>query len=457
MKKNNLQIIVFGATGALAEMKLFPAFGELFLQGQLPENFQIIGFGRTKLEEQVFRKNFLQAVKDIYPAKAAKIAELAGHVFYFQGQYDEIESFHSLAAFCRQLSGSHKSDQIAYFSVPPLVFGDLALNLSKTLKKSAATFKIIVEKPFGISGKSASALIKILSAGYKQQNVFLLDHYLGKRPIQSILKLRLENKVINLLIKGSEIAKITLEASEKDKVGRRIGYYDQVGAVKDMIQSHLLQLLALITMDIPVSFTLPSLQREKQNILSAVRFSGDKADLRLGQYRGYASSEGVSLATSTETFAAVKLGLDRRDWYDVPVYLQTGKKLAASLTRAIIEFKKMPFQEDCVKPNCLVFEMKPGESVSLRLVQRATLKNPDAKPQYEDIELSQGLGCRVDFCLNDYAALINDVIRGDHTYFLSFAEILAAWKVVDAITATRARTKMKPQIYGKESEVPKMF
>jgi glucose-6-phosphate 1-dehydrogenase len=451
MKKTNLQLIFFGATGDLASLKLFPAICELYCQNQLPEDFQIIGFARTPLSQDQFRKMFAEYVDQKHQGKADITAMLAKHVYYFQGQYADQDDYRKLDKFCLELSGGKKSSQIAYFSVPPVLFEDIAKNLSATLKKGAADFKIVIEKPFGISQKTAEHLFRKISAHYDEKKVFLLDHFLGKRPIQSILKMRMENNVINLMIKGSEIAKITIEASEKEGVGKRIGYYDQVGAIKDMIQSHLLQILALITMDIPASLSLDSLQREKQNILSAVRFSGKKEDIKIGQYEGYAGLEGVPPKSRTETFAAVKLMIDRRDWFKVPVYIKTGKKLAESVTRATIEFKKMPFQDKQVEANRLVFEMKPGEMLALKLVQRATLKDPKAKHSYESVELSQGLGCRIDFCLNDYAALLNEVIRGDHTYFLSYPEIVAAWNVTDKIEQVIKNKKVPLQIYKQNS------
>jgi glucose-6-phosphate 1-dehydrogenase len=454
MKKTNLQLIIFGATGDLASLKLFPAICELYCLKRLPDNFQIIGFGRTPLTQEQFRKIFAENVDRKHQGKNDITALLSKHVFYFQGQYSDLEDFERLEKFCREIAGGRKSDQITYFSVPPLLFEDIAQNLAVTLKRTALDFKVVIEKPFGVSEKTAEHLFNKISANYDEPKVFLLDHFLGKRPIQSILKMRLENNVINLMIKGNEIAKINIEASEKEDVGKRVGYYDQVGAIKDMVQSHLLQILALITMDIPASLSLESLQREKQNILSAIRFSGKKEDVIIGQYEGYSELKDVTKGSKTETYAALRLNIDRRDWFNVPVYIKTGKKMNRSVTRATIEFKKMPFQNKKVEPNRLIFEMKPGEQLSLKLVQRATLKDPSAKQTYESVELSQGLGCRVDFCLNDYAALLNDVIRGEHTYFLSYPEIVAAWNVTDKIEQSIKEKKVPLHIYKPKASEP---
>ncbi len=453
MTKNNLQIIIFGATGDLASLMLFPALYELFWQGQLPENFQIIGYGRSEVAEEEFREMFRESVKRKFGESPEEVDRLLEHLHYFQGKYDDLDDFHKLAEFGQRLF-TGKSDVIAYFSIPPTVFEDLVKNLAATLKLSANSLKIVVEKPFGINGKTAEHLFKLISGDFDDENVFLLDHYLGKRPIQSMLKLRLENSVVNLMLRGSEIAKITIEALEKGGVGKRVGYYDQVGAIKDMIQSHLIQMLSLMTMEIPANISLESLRREKQNIISAIRFSGKSADLSIGQYEGYQDSDGVAKGSQTETWAQIDLQIDRREWFNVPVTIRTGKRLAEDLTRATIEFKKMPFQTETAEPDKLVFEMKPGENLTLKLIQRATLKDPQGPIQYEAVELNQGLGCRADFCLGAYATLINDVLRGEKTYFLSYPEILAAWKVIDAVSKTITDQEIKPVIYKTGSHGP---
>ncbi len=454
-KKNNLQIIIFGASGDLAQLKLFPAVAELFGQYQLPPSFQLIGYGRTAIAETEFRKIFQESVRrSAAKISPARLKELTADVHYFQGSYDNPNDFRSLESFCSQINHGKSSDRMVYLSVPPTVFGDIAVNSAKTLRKTSKSFRIILEKPFGTNEKSAAQLLKKLSGHYPEEEVFLLDHFLGKRPIQSILKMRLENNVINLMIRGQEIDRIEILAAETTAVGKRIGYYDQVGVIKDMVQSHLLQMLALITMDIPASLNLESLRREKQNILSAVRFSGRVQDLITGQYAGYTRLQGVARGSKTPTFAAVKLTIDRRDWFGVPVIVKTGKLLEKAVTRATVVFKKMPFQEKNAPANRLVFEMKPGESLSLKLVQRATLKDRRCKSCYEEVELSQGLGCRIDFCLGDYATLLNDVQHGDKTYFLSYPEIIAAWKIADKIEKTIRQKKVPLQIYQTNTNGP---
>ncbi len=441
------QLILFGATGDLASLKLFPAIYELYSQQQLNDNFQLIGFGRTELSLDEFRRLFRKSVEDRFGASAKNLDKLLNNIYYFSGQYDSVESYEKLGNYCLEIAAGSQSEIVAYCSVPPSIFGNIVESLAVTLKKSASLLKIVIEKPFGVDEKSAEDLFRIISRHFEEKDVYLLDHFLGKRPIQSILKLRMENNVINLMIKGQEIAGIKITAWEKAGVDKRVGYYEQVGAMKDMIQSHLLQILTLITMDIPVNREIASLQREKNNILSAVRFSGKMDDVVFGQYSGYKSLPGVTEKAITETFARLKLSIDRRDWYNVPIIIETGKKMNEDKTVVDIEFKKTASQTDEVAHNRLVFEMKPAEKIELKLVQQRNKKNPEDENVFENILLEHGLMCQTDFCLGDYATLLNDIFRGEKIYFLSYAEIVASWKVIDSVDRLRVKENIIPIYY----------
>lgn len=444
MEKNNLlkQIIIFGATGDLASLMLFPAIYELFVQNQLSGKFQIIGYGRSPLSQEEFGKRFSESVTKKSAHKLEKLPELIESVSYFAGQYNDPSDFEKLDKYLMELAAGQEREVVAYFSVPPVVFGDIVKNLALSSKKTAAKVKLVLEKPFGVDEKSAEKLLAEIGQYYEQEEVFLLDHYLGKRPIQSILKLRMENNVVNLMIRPEEIAKITIIADEQNDVGQRVGYYDQVGCMKDMVQSHLLQILALITMDIPVKSDTESLHREKNNILSAVRFSGKTEDIVFGQYESYKTLEGIAENSQTDTYAELKLQIDRRDWFNVPVYIRSGKKLDKVSTQAIIEFKKMPIQGQKAASNQLVFEIKPQETLKLKLIQRRTDFRDSESEEFEEIELEQGLMCRSDLCLGAYASLINDVLLGERRFFLSFSEIISAWKVVDSVEKIRSEIKL---------------
>lgn len=448
----NLQIIIFGATGDLAFLKLFPALFELFWQKVLPENFQIIGFARSEFQNENFRNKLKESLQQ-NTKKEDLVNQFIEHIYYYQGRYDDLDHFEKLREFLNQLSPKG-SDKIAYFSVPPIVFADLISNLSDTFQSEKETLKLVIEKPFGEDYQSAEKLFSLIESKFKNENIFLLDHYLGKRPVQSLLKLRQENNVVNLMIKGSEIEKISIKALEKKDVDKRIGYYDQVGAIKDMIQSHLIQILALAIMDIPINLDLSNLHREKENLISSINFSGNIDDITIGQYQGYQDLEGIQKNSNTETYAEIKLFIDKRDWFQVPIIFTTGKCLKQDRTEIIIEFKKLPYQDKSIARNQLVFEMKPQEQISLKLIQKVNLRDKSQKIQYENIDLTQSIGCKTDFCLGDYANLIFNIINGDKTYFLSQREVLESWRLIDKIMEVIRKNNLKVQIYEKGSQGP---
>jgi glucose-6-phosphate 1-dehydrogenase len=358
--KKAFQMIIFGASGDLASLMLFPAIYELFIQNRLGK-FQIIGFARSHFTLEEFRKTVEESVKKKFGSKASKVKEFVENFYYFQGNYDQTESFEELKLFCEKLEEEKlggEAEKIAYFSVPPQVYKDLLGNLSKTLKEA----KLIIEKPFGSDGKTAKKLFAKLKASFKEKQIFLLDHYLGKRAYQSIYKLRFQNSVINNLISGKQIANIQISALEKADAAKRVGYFDQVGIIKDMIQSHLLQVLALITMEIEANPDLESISKAKNDILKALKFSKQNKDLALGQYKSYKKTDQQVTKSKTETYAAVKLKLDKKEWAGIPIYIRTGKNLAENNQRVVLEFKRMPFQSSKIESNKLIFEIKPEEN-----------------------------------------------------------------------------------------------
>ncbi len=441
---NPFQFILFGATGDLAALKLFPSIYDLFIQDRFPENFQIIGFGRTPLTSEEFAQKVKDSVLKKNGGEASKIDQLIPHLHYFAGQYDQVESYQELQSFCNDLAGGQKMEQIAYFSVPPSVFEDIIKNLAENFRQPDQRLKIVLEKPFGTDERSANHLFLTLSTYFEDKNIFLLDHYLGKRPIQSILKLRMENNVINMLLNGEEISNIQITAFETADVGKRVGYFDQVGIMKDMVQSHLLQVLSFITMDIPIIPSIDSIQREKNNILEAIRFSGNEQDVVFGQYKSYQEAQPNS---KTDTFCALKFFIDRRQWFNVPVYIRTGKALNRNKMEVVIEFKRMPFQNETVKCNQMVFETKPGEQLRLRLVQDQEIGGVFNSSNAQIVELSESITCKNEHCLSEYGNLLMDVFLDQRIYFLSYPEISSAWRLIDQIESVRKSLEIKPEIY----------
>ncbi len=428
----NLQLIIFGATGDLAYLKLFPSIYDMWLQKKLPEKFLITGFGRSDLSQDQFKKRFQEAVEKDYGKSPRRLNDLLKNVRYVRGTYDDAASF-------KPLKMAEYKENIAYYAVPPVVFESITAALAATFPKTQV--KLVIEKPFGTDEKSAKHLFANINQYFDDEQVYLLDHYLGKRAIRSILSMRMENNIMNMMIAGQEVSNIQITAEETVSVCERIGYYDGIGQMKDMIQSHLLQVLAFITMNMPLNPTVESIQREKNNILSALEHSGDKKDLVFGQYESYRACEEVPAMSQTDTFAAMKLHINRREWYDVPVFIRTGKALSERVTRVVIEFEKMPFQDRETPTNRLIFEAKPFEKVTLQL----------ALSNNELVDLTNSIACDIEQgCLTDYGNLLRDVINGDKSYFLSQAEICASWRLIDQISRLQGR----PAIYKDGSHGP---
>jgi glucose-6-phosphate 1-dehydrogenase len=449
---NPFVFTVFGASGDLAKLKIFPTLYELMLQNRFPKEFYIVGFSRTKLTQVAFRKIFKESIEKKFgkDVNAKVLNALIKHVYYFSGQYSEIEDFNEFRLFLEKTTKKRKFEHIAYFSVPPVVFKDIVKNLGETRRSKKDDIRLIIEKPFGEDKKSAEELYHFVSQYFTEKQVYLLDHYLGKTSVQSILHLRRSNRILSHMLHGSEIANIQITAFEDIGVGDRIGYFEQVGTVRDMIQSHLLQILALITMNIPNHLDAESVQREKHAVLSAIDCPCDSENIVLGQYKHYSDKEGVPKNTRTETFAAVRLFLDQEDWYKVPIYLRTGKKLHEKHTYVVVELKKFPFQPKHEEPNRLIIELQPDERIHITLVNL----HEDVQQQQE-ITTTDSIACSIEGCLPDHGTLLLEVIKGERLHFLSFHEIISAWTVVDQITSLSQKNKLRLHRYEHGSMGPK--
>jgi glucose-6-phosphate 1-dehydrogenase len=448
--KNTFVLIIFGASGDLAKLKLFPAIFALMEQNRFPKNFHVVGYSRSEISNEAFRKSFEQSIKqNVKGHNPKKLAALLPHLSYFQGQYNKLSDFHALKKYLRKLTGSHNTTKLAYFSVPPVVFKDIIQNLGESKSTPNEDLRLIIEKPFGEDTESARELFHFVARYFHEECVYLLDHYLGKSAVQSILSLRHSNRLLNLMMKGPEVANIQITAAESVGVNKRAGYFDQVGTIKDMVQSHLLQILALLSMSIPISEHYKGLHREKYSILSALKFIESPKNITLGQYQGYKSEDEVPKNSKTETFTALRLFIDRESWYRTPIYIRTGKKLHEKHTYAVVELKKFGFQPKDEEPNRLIFEMSPDEKLKIKLINRLGKSAP-----YESIDTEDSIACSGDHCLPEHSLLLLDAMRKNRTYFLSFQEIIATWQITDTITKYIDRSKLKPENYKAGSEGP---
>lgn len=450
---------IFGASGDLAKLKIFPSLFALASQKRFPKDLIIIGYARSKKTQEEFRNDFIKSAKKACEHKDSKIPycettinNLIKHVHYFSGQYDELEDFDAYLEFIEFIAKKQKIHipkiHITYFSVPPSVFQPILQNLALARKSEKDDLRVVLEKPFGEDESYAKKLFHFISRFYREDQIFLLDHYLGKTSVQSILTLRHNNMILNMLLKGREISSIQITAHEEVGVEERAGYFDEVGIIKDMFQSHLTQILAMITMSIPITADAQSFHREKEAILSALDFSPRPANVFIGQYEGYQKIKGVKKNSRTETYFATKLKIDRETWYGVPIFVRTGKKLAKKLTTAVIEFKKLPFQKN-IEPNRLIIELQPREMIHIKLINQY-----GESSEYHEIGTSESIACRGEDCLPEHAHLLLDVLKNEKLHFLSFPEILASWNITDKILYFLSRKKQPVHVYPKGSTSP---
>lgn len=449
--KKPFVLTIFGASGDLAKIKIFPALYTLARQGRLPRQFFVVGYSRTSMTDKQFRIMAQSSIKKYCKEKPKKevLDKLLKHFHYFTGQYDKLEDFVAYQKIIKGFS-KKKLPNIAYFSVPPVVFKPIINNLAQSRPSKRDDIRLVIEKPFGQDCKSAEELFHFVSSHFKEQQFYLLDHYLGKTSVQSILNMRRSNRILANIIRGSEIANIQITAFEDVGVQHRIGYFEQVGMVRDMIQSHLLQIFAFTTMAIPNRIHSDSLKREKNNILKAIDCPCNDDNVVLGQYKSYQKQKGVQKGSRTETFAAVRLFIDKKDWYNVPVYIRTGKKLHEKHTYVVIELKKFPFQDKKTQPNRIIIEFYPQPRINIELVNHC-----DGVKQSQSITTAKSIACDVEGCLPEHGMLLLDVLSEDRTHFLSFAEILSAWNVVDGVEKLMADRCSKLYKYDDGTQGPK--
>jgi glucose-6-phosphate 1-dehydrogenase len=424
---------VFGASGDLAKLKIFPAIFALAEQNRFQRDFLLIGYARSEKSNKEFQEEFAKAVKDAIGNEWTDfhdgvLEKVLPRVQYVSGQYDSPEDFRKLRGHINQNCPSKDRVEVSYFSVPPNVYSSIIEQLAQIRERDVAV-RLILEKPFGTDEKSAIKQARFIQRYFEDHEIYLLDHYLGKKAVRSILTMRHMNRILNILIKGKEISSIQISALETVDVGKRIGYFDQVGAVKDMFQSHLLQILAYLTMSIPIEKSARTIQNEKHSILSSLLFVPEPSSVSMGQYEGYTQAHPSTKFSKTPTFTALKLLINRESWQGVPLFFRTGKHLGRHALYAVIELKKFDFQEKHHEPNRIIFEFFPNEKVHFNLIDE------DGLARLGKLQMSESIACEGDYCLPNHGVLLLDAIREDKTFYLSYQEIFTSWRLVDQILA----------------------
>ena len=433
--KHPFTLIIFGASGSLAKLKLFPALFELAKEKRLPKDFKIIGYARTPMSDQEFRDFFAESVRKVEPHVDETILKnFLKNVTYFSGNYDSLEDFKRLKTSLSKMESEKKRVRMAYFSVPPSVFPDILKNASKAnFNTRLAPLRLIIEKPFGYNLESAKSLKKQLDQHFKPEQIYLLDHYLGKEAVSNLLSLRYANSILTSLFNKQYVSHIQITAMEDKDIEGRANYFDNVGILRDMVQSHLLQVLAYLTMCAPLEKNDKAIHHEKARVLRALQIKNMEESVIRGQYKTYTKEKGIPADSQTETYAALRLFLNHPLWDDVPVYIRSGKNLKQKWTGVVLEFKPRRAQRDTpgLPPNRVVIQLQPTEKIEFHLLTKLGGKTFD----FHELTTGRPIYCSGD-CLSEHGRLFLDVVAGKPGLFLNFEEIFAAWKALDPIQET---------------------
>ena len=453
-------LVLFGVTGDLARKKLLPAIYDLSNRGMLPPGFGLVGFARRDWEDQDFAEEAYEAVRKYArtPFREDVWRQLSEGVRFVQGELDNDESFDTLARTVRELDEARGTggNYAFYLSLPPKLFPTVITQLKRSglaeppvevPQSSRPWRRVVIEKPFGHDLASAQDLNTVVDEVFPPSSVFRIDHYLGKETVQNILALRFANTLFEPLWSRNYVDHVQITMAEDIGVGGRAGYYDGIGAARDVIQNHLLQLLALVAMEEPVSYGADAIRAEKEKVLSAVSLPEDLGTgTARGQYaagwqggaavRGYLEEDGIPSDSVTETYAALKLSVGTRRWSGVPFYLRTGKRLGRRVTEVALVFQAAPqqlFARSDVSElgqNALVLRIQPDEGVTLRFGSKV----PGTSMEVRDVSMDFAYGQSfTEASPEAYERLILDVLIGDPPLFPRQEEVELSWRILDPV------------------------
>jgi glucose-6-phosphate 1-dehydrogenase len=468
-------MVIFGATGDLAHRKLLPAIYNLAHEGSLPERFNLVGFAFEDYTDETFRTMMAESI-NAYSRRAPKpevLDALLHRTTYITGSFDNTPDFEKLKTSLDELD--HLADEplnhLFYLATSPSFFSTVVRQLGEVGldKEPDSEVRVVIEKPIGRDLESARALNRDVLDVLDEDQIYRIDHYLGKETVQNILAFRFANSMFEPIWNSNYIDYVQITASEDLGIGTRASYYDSAGALRDLVQNHMLQLLALLCMEPPNALTANKVRDEKAKVLRAMPaplFSEVSNMAVRGQYSpgtigsdnvpGYLEEEGVGLDSKTETYAALRLEISNWRWAGVPFYLRTGKRLARKVTEIVVTLKPVPhlaFQVHGAPPppNELVFQIQPNEGVSISL----GAKIPGAKTRIRPVNMQFQYGTSfTSESPEAYERLILDVMRGDATLFTRVDEVEALWGIVDPVLAFWAADPAKPAQYAAGSSGP---
>jgi glucose-6-phosphate 1-dehydrogenase len=469
-------LVIFGATGDLARRKLLPALYNLAQDGALPERFHLVGVARRERQHQDYRAECEQAIRSFSRRKPDEdvLAQLLEHVRYAAGTFDDDTMYGQVAVLLDEFDerAGERLNRAYYLSTAPEFFATIIGRLgdSGLAHPPKAQVRVIIEKPFGSSLAEAEELNRRVLEVFDENRVFRIDHYLGKETVQNLMAFRFANGMFEPLWNRNYIDSVQITAAEDVGIGTRAGYYDRAGALRDLIQNHMLQLLCHVAMEPPVGFTAEEVRNEKVKVLQAIATPTPDAIAHMAvraryarghsggeDVPGYTEEEGVPRDSHTETYAAVRLEVDNWRWAGVPFYVRTGKRLARKVTEIAVTLKPVPhlaFSQDGslgVRPNQLVLTVQPNEGVSLQFGAkipgtRMVIRPVNMEFLYGAAFLSQSPEA--------YERLLTDAMRGDPTLFTRNDEVEAQWRICDPIVAAWAASADPPPDYEAGSQGP---
>lgn len=463
--KDNLSIVVVGASGDLARKKIFPAIFSLYCQDYLPERFHIFGFSRSRFDHAEFRKRIAEHLTCRYTpdhACSERVTEFLDRCHYASGSYQSSDAFLDLYTLMRDLEGREPTNRLYYLAIPPSVFLDVARAIGDAGLVSCGHehpwSRVVLEKPFGRDRPSSDALTEAMSHVFEEHQTYRIDHYLGKEVIQNLMVLRFANLVFQPLWNRNYVRSVTIQWKEPFGVEGRGGYFDHYGIIRDVVQNHLLQILALVAMEPPKRLDSARIATEKVRLLHSVSPLG-LSDLVIGQYTetfrndkwfpAYVEEETVADDSITPTYAAARLWIDNPRWEGVPFFVKAGKGLDNQKTEIRVQFHDVEanmFCESarCPDPNALVIRVQPGEAIYLSVVSKVPGIGMELRSKDLDLQYKRAFTEQIP---DAYESLLLDVIRGDRSLFIQSGELQAAWDILTPALHELERRNVVPEPY----------